>query len=63
MTAQQLTIENPGINLKRTMIYERIAESGSIGSYGQSKKPFINEGNRKKRVLWARQHLHWLIEQ
>ncbi|MCP3851679.1 MAG: hypothetical protein GY694_15775 [Gammaproteobacteria bacterium] len=37
-----------------------IHASGGIGSF-QTKKPFISERNRVKRVEWATEHLNWTI--
>ena len=49
MTAQRLTIENPGINLKRTMIYDRIAESGSLLVPMGSQKSHLSMKEIEKR--------------
>ncbi len=37
-----------------------IHASGGIGSF-QTKKPFISERNRIKRVEWATEHLNWSV--
>lgn len=52
-----------GLNVSDKTIRRRISESGEFKSYWATKKPFINEVNRKKRVDWCRLHQHWTIEQ
>lgn len=48
MTARRINIKNPGSELKRLLIFEKLAEFGTIGSYGQSMESFICEGNRNR---------------
>ena len=36
--------------------------SAGLKSYFTRKKPFISEKNRRKRLIWAKQHRHWTIE-
>ena len=43
-------------------IRNRLHEVG-IRSYWTTKKPFISETNRKRRIAWAKKHIHWTKEQ
>ena len=56
--------ENTGLRLisDRT-ITNRLTASQVFQSYWASRKPFISEDNRKKRVIWARGHIRWSREQ
>ena len=44
-------------------IYRRIHESVGCRSFWAAKKPFVSEVNRKKRLLWAKEHRNWTLEQ
>jgi transposase len=51
------------LNISDRTIRRRITESKEFKSYWATKKPFINESNREKRVAWCRQHQDWSVEQ
>ena len=40
-----------------------IIESGEFKSYWAARKPFISEGNIKRRLAWCYDHQHWSIAQ
>ena len=40
-------------------IRRRISESGEFSSYWKIKKPFVSAKNRRIRVQWCKDHLHW----
>jgi transposase len=44
-------------------IRNRIREHGMYRSYWSAKKPFISKENRRKRLLWAQNHLHWTLDE
>ena len=44
-------------------IRRRITESGEFKSYWAARKPFISEGNIKRRLEWCYNHVHWSIAQ
>jgi transposase len=44
-------------------IRRRITETKIFRSYWATKKPFINESNRQKRVAWCIKHRDWTVEQ
>ena len=44
-------------------IRRRITESGEFKSYWAARKPFISEGNIKRRLAWCYDHVHWSIAQ
>ncbi len=50
-------------DLSQTTVRRRIQQSGEFASYWASRKPFIREANRKKRLQWCLQHRHWTVEQ
>ena len=57
-------IENvPTLKCSRDTIIRRIKESGEFNSYWQIRKSFISERNRRIRVQWCKDRLHWTIEQ
>ena len=43
-------------------IRDRLRDSG-LKSHWSAKKPFVSETNRKKRLKWAKDHLHWTAKQ
>jgi predicted HTH transcriptional regulator len=55
--------ESLELDVSDRTIRRRINESGEFKSYWATKKPFINENNRKKRVEWCMQHRDWTVEQ
>ncbi len=52
--AQDVTLATISTALKR---------SGLVRNGFQSRKPFVNEKNRKKRLKWCRIHKNWTLEQ
>jgi hypothetical protein len=46
-----------------TTIRRRITETKEFKSYWATKKPFISESNRQKRVAWCIKHRSWTVEQ
>jgi DDE superfamily endonuclease/Transposase len=50
-------------NICDRTIRNRTRESGEFKSYWSTKKPFINETNRQKRVAWCREHENVPVEQ
>ena len=55
--------ESLELDVSDRTIRRRISESGEFKSYWATKKPFINENNRKKRVEWCMRHRNWTVEQ
>jgi transposase len=43
-------------------ISRRIREDGRFKSYWATKKPFINETNRARRLAWCRERVDWPVE-
>lgn len=55
-------ISSTGIPVSLSTIRNRLHEVG-LKSYWSSKKPWISEKNRSKRLKWAEEHLNWTLEQ
>lgn len=62
-TTHDVKVRLPHINLSLRSIRRRIHEVSDFSSYWCTRKPFINEVNRRRRVAWAREHLDWTREQ
>ena len=52
----------PGLNVSASTIRRRINERSEFRSEWQSKKPYVSEANRIRRVQWCRDHLNWTVE-
>ncbi len=50
-------------HVSQRVVCRRISASGRVKSYWKKKKPFISEANRRKRIQWAKDHLHWTTAQ
>jgi transposase len=50
-------------NISERTVRRRIAASGDFKSYWATKKNYVNEINRKKRLAWCNAKLGWTIEQ
>ena len=61
-TADEILAALPVLNVSNRTVRRRITETGEFKSYWRINKPFINEINRKIRVQWCRDRLHWPIE-
>jgi transposase len=51
-----------GLSVTEKTVRNRLREAG-MRSYWATKKPFISEENRKKRIAWAKEHLSWTKDQ
>ena len=50
-------------HLSARTVQRRISESGEFASYWAAQKPFISKKNRVARLKWAKDHLHWTLDQ
>lgn len=62
-TAKMIREELGLTHLSIRTVRRRISASGRVKSYFKKKKPFVSPVNRKKRLKWAKEHLHWTKEQ
>ena len=51
------------LNISDRTMRRRITETKIFKSYWATKKPFINEVNRARRVAWCQAHENWTVEQ
>src|SRR6185369_4506371 len=49
---------NIGLEVSKTTVSSCLHDVG-IGSYVAAKKPFISNENRKKRLIWCKEHINW----
>jgi transposase len=63
ITAHEIA-DSVGINgVSDKTICRRLTQSGEFKSCWKTRKPFITEKNRRIRVEWSQEHLHWTVEQ
>lgn len=59
ITSKQVVCDNPVLEgVSSRTIRRRINESGEFASYWASRKPFLREENRKKRLDWCKRFQH-----
>ena len=63
ITSDEILISVPTLKFSAKTIRRRIVESGEFNSYWTANKPFVSETNRKIRVQWCKDRLHWTPEQ
>jgi hypothetical protein len=63
VTRRKITHELNLQNVSLNTISNRIKESGEFFASKQTRKPFVSETNRLKRLKWCEDHLDWTIEQ
>ena len=61
ISAKDIMKEIPELKVSEWTIRRRINEKSEFASYWQTKKPFISEVNRRRRVEWAKAHLNWSL--
>jgi transposase len=52
-----------GLTISDRTIIERIHEQTGFESYKTIRKPWLRPANIKKRLAWAKEHVHWTKEQ
>lgn len=62
-TAKEMKAVLPLPSLCYNTIRSRIKEGGQFESYWAVRKPYVSLKNRKKRVIWCKQHVNWTQEQ
>lgn len=62
ITSREIKATMPQLNVSRQTIRRVIGQNSEFQCHWQSRKPFISEINRARRVEWARQHLEWTEE-
>lgn len=63
VTASQVQAELNLEDVSMSTLKRYIRKYGGFESYWASRKPLITKSNRRKRILWAREHLNWTVEQ
>jgi len=58
--AQQSLEQSLGKSVSVDTVRRALKDAGLV-SFVKPKKPLINERNRKRRLQWARQHIHWTV--
>ena len=63
ITSKQIKRDLPGLRVSTQTIRRRINDCSEFRNAWQSKKPFVSEVNRVRRVAWCREHVDWTQEQ
>lgn len=62
-TSIQIKRDLPDLRVGPRTIRRRINDCSELRCCWQTKKPFVSEANRIRRVAWCREHLKWTQEQ
>jgi len=63
ITSKQIKRDLPILTVGPRTIRRRINDCSEFRNAWQSKKPFVSETNRIRRVAWCREHVDWTLEQ
>ena len=53
-----LALQDSGVNVSNRTVRRRLFSAG-LRARKPSKRPYLNDKQRKKRLSWAREHLEW----